>query len=128
MDVLVQGRNFNVTDRTREYISRKTQRLERHLPAVDQMRVDISEEGTRSQEHRIVVKVTLKAQGGAVTFSGEERAPNVFAAIDVLMDNLDRRLKRHKGKTYRSEQAKKGKVVSQRHLQAEEMAEEVESA
>jgi len=123
MDLLIQGRNFQVNDRTREYISKKVLRLERHLPSIDQIRVDFSEEDTRSQEHRVLAKATVSVKG-VIILTGEERAANAFAAIDTLIDNLDRRVKRHKGKTYRSEQAKKGRVASPRFVPPEETVEE----
>ena len=124
MDLLIQGRNFEVNERTREYISKKVQRLQRHLPSIDTIRVDITEEGTRSQEHRVVVKVTVSVNDGATTLAGEERGPNAFTAIDILVDSLDRRIKRYKGKTYRSEKAKKRRDTSPRYMPPEEPVEE----
>jgi ribosomal subunit interface protein len=114
MEILVQGRNFEVNDRVREYIAKKAQRLERHLPSIDTVRVEFTEEGTRSQQDRILARVTVSVNNGASTIAGEERGPNAFTVIDTLMDSLDRRVVRHKGKTYRSEQAKKGRDVSPR--------------
>lgn len=114
MELLVQGRNFEVNDRIREYIAKKAQRLERHLPSIDTMRVEFTEEGTRSQQDRILVRVTVSVNDGASTITGEERGPNAFTVVDTLMDSLDRRVVRHKEKTYRTEQAKKGRNVSPR--------------
>jgi len=122
MELLIQGRNFEVGERTRDYIAKKVRRLQRHLPGIDTVRVELNEEGTRSQEHRMVARVTVSVNDGATTLSGEERGVNALAAIDLLIDSLDRRLKRHKGKRYRSEQAKKSRESSPRFMSPEELA------
>jgi len=122
MELLIQGRNFEVGERTRDYIAKKVRRLQRHLPGIDTVRVELNEEGTRSQEHRMVARVTVSVNDGATTLSGEERGVNALAAIDLLIDSLDRRLKQHKGKRYRSEQAKKSRESSPRFMSPEELA------
>jgi len=122
MELLIQGRNFEVGERTRDYIAKKVRRLQRHLPGIDTVRVELNEEGTRSQEHRMVARVTVSVNDGATTLSGEERGVNALAAIDLLIDSLDRRLKRHKGKRYRTEQAKKSRESSPRFMPPEELA------
>jgi putative sigma-54 modulation protein len=122
MELLIQGRNFEVGERTRDYIAKKVRRLQRHLPTIDTIRVELNEEGTRSQEHRMVARVTVSVNDGAATLSGEERGVNALAAIDLLIDSLDRRLKRHKGKRYRTEQAKKSREASPRFMSPEELA------
>jgi putative sigma-54 modulation protein len=122
MELLIQGRNFEVGERTRDYIAKKVRRLQRHLPSIDTIRVELNEEGTRSQEHRMVARVTVSVNDGATTLSGEERGVNALAAIDLLIDSLDRRLKRHKGKRYRTEQAKKSRETSPRFMSPEELA------
>ena len=65
-------------------------------------RVELKMENTRSQQDRIVAQVTLNCNG--TILRGEERAPTINAAI---VDVLESRVRRLKGKLYRSEQFKK---------------------
>jgi len=124
MELQIQGRNFNVNERLRTYVARKVQRLHRHFPSIDLIRVEINAEGTRSQDHRVVAQITVGVNGATI-LNGEERGATAFAAIDVLVDTLDRRLRRHKGKTYRTEQSKKRREASPRYRPPEEPSEAV---
>ena len=67
--------------------------------------LELSRSNSRSREERVVAQMTLTA--GGQTLRGQERAVNVHAAIDAVTDLLDRQIRRHKGKSYRSEQAKR---------------------
>ena len=49
--------------------------------------------------------MTLTA--GAHTLRGQERGANIYTAIDAVANVLDRQIRRHKGKFYRTEQAKR---------------------
>ena len=54
MQLIVQGKNIEVTDRVREYIEKKVSRLDRYLPNITEARVEVSTESARSAEHRQV--------------------------------------------------------------------------
>ena len=42
MDVEVYGRNMDVTDRIRTYVSKKVSKLDRYLPGIEEARVDVA--------------------------------------------------------------------------------------
>ena len=131
MELVIQGRNLEVSESIRTYVARKMQRISRHLPAVLAALVELSFENTRSQDQRVVAQVTLNCN--RTILRGEERAANVNAAVDAVADVLDRRVQRLKGSLYRSEQARQtGKGVSIRALETQQAetaaaAEEMES-
>jgi putative sigma-54 modulation protein len=124
MELVIQGRNYEVTERTRDYINKKVQRLQRHLPSIDSIKFELNEEGTRAQDQKFLARVAVIVNAGAHKLTGEERASTAFAAIDLLIDSLDRRLEKHKGKTYRSEKAKKQREASPRYKETSETQEQ----
>ena len=111
MELQIQGKNLELDGRTRDYIARKLNRLGRHLPDITMATVELERENSRSRDRSVAAQITLDIDG--TMLRGEDRAPNAMAAIDSVIDVMDRRLERYKSKVYRSEQAKKaGKNVS----------------
>lgn len=119
MELQIQGRNIEINDQVRNYISQKLAQVNRHLPAISRAEVELAAESTRSHQDRIVVQVTLDV-GGAV-LRAEQRAANTTAAINLVAEALDRRVERYKSRTYRSERAKQ--ITPLREQQAEEISE-----
>ena len=111
MELQIQGKNLELDGRIRDYIARKLNRLGRHLPDITMATVELERGNSKSQDRRVAVQITLDIDG--TILRGEQRAPNAMAAVDSVIDVMDRRLERYKSKTYRSEQAKKaGKNAS----------------
>jgi len=96
MQVIIQGRNVEVTDRLREYVESKVERLDRYLPAITEARVELSTEQTRSAEDRQVAQLTLHIKG--VLLRSEERSADMFTAVDNVMDKIKRQIDRYKSK------------------------------
>jgi putative sigma-54 modulation protein len=55
---------------------------------------------TKAAEKRYVAQVTINTHGALLR--GEERASNITAAIDSVVDVLNRQIERFKGRLYRS--------------------------
>ena len=80
--------------------------------------MDRSSEPPRPQRHRGVAQVTMNV-GGSILRS-EQRGPNTKAAINSATEVLSRRIERYKGRTYRSERARKSPSLASQ--QGEEIA------
>ena len=116
MELQIYGRNLELNERTRDYITRKVNRLGRHLPSITTATVELARENARAQDHRVVAQVTLDI--GGTTLRSEERGANAMAAVDSVIDVMDLRVERYKGRLYKGERAKKaGKNVSIRTLE-----------
>jgi putative sigma-54 modulation protein len=96
MQLIVQGKNIEVTDRVREYIEKKVSRLDRYLPNITEARVEVSTESARSAEHRQVAQLTLRAKGKILR--AEERTDDIFTSIDAMINKMHRQIARYKGK------------------------------
>lgn len=96
MKVSVHGRNIEVTDWIEEYVEKKVKRVERQVPTVNEVRVEISQHDTRSAADRYTVQVTLGSNGQILR--AEETSGDVYAAIDEAVDKLARQIERFKGR------------------------------
>jgi putative sigma-54 modulation protein len=96
MQVIVQGRNVQVTDRLREYVEDKVNRLDRYLGTITEARMELAIESTRSAEDRQVAQLTIRSKG--VLLRSEERSGDMFTSVDMVMDKIKRQIDRYKSK------------------------------
>jgi putative sigma-54 modulation protein len=100
VEVEIYGRNLEVTDRINDYVSKKVSRLDRFLPGIEEARVDLAYiKSARSAADRQVAQITVRGKG--FILRTEERAEDIFAAIDTALDKMQRQIERFKGKHYR---------------------------
>jgi len=91
MNLTVTGHHIDVTDSLRHYVTSKLDRLERHSDGVTDVHVILSVE---KQRQKAEATVNVK---GAQLFADTIDA-DMYAAIDLLTDKLDRQLIKHKEK------------------------------
>ncbi|MCC7163167.1 MAG: ribosome-associated translation inhibitor RaiA [Anaerolineae bacterium] len=103
MQLIITGKNMNVSTRTEEFITRKMNRLERHLHEPFEARVELSQQNTRNVNERQIVQVTLSRNGTIIR--AEERAADLKVAVESAVDKLDRQLQRYKNKQVRKRRA-----------------------
>jgi len=100
MALLIKGKTMEVGANADDYIRGKSGKLERHLPDLGEVKVELTQEMTKAAENRYVVQVTINTHG--TLLRAEERAATVTAAVDTVVDVLSRQIERFKGKLYRS--------------------------
>ena len=100
VDVSIHSHNIEITQRLENYVQKKTDRLDRYMPNLTEIRVDLSTENTRSAVERQVAQITVRDDRGTI-LRAEERSNDIFAAIDTVVDKLYRQIKRYRGKRQR---------------------------
>lgn len=95
MQLSITGRHIAVTDPIRDYIEKRLGSVVRHLPSLYESRVELANTAN-SAGQRYVVQVTLRV--GARLLRGEERANDLFAAIDAVMEKMTRQVERFKNR------------------------------
>ena len=100
MELSVNGHNMEVTTRLQNYVEKKTGRLDRYMPDLIEVHVDLSAESTRSAVQRQVAQITVRDQHGTI-LRAEERSNDMFAAIDAVIDKLYGQMNRYRGKQKR---------------------------
>ena len=114
MEMLITGKNVEISPAIEKYLELKLGRLDRHLPDIDEYKVEVSLEKAKSPAERYVVQVTVNSRG--TLLRAESRAAVLDAAIDSVSDVLARQIERYKGKLQdrrrKSSQAKRQTVTS----------------
>ena len=80
-----------MTDALRDYIGEKLSRLERHFDKITNVQIILEVEKLKQK-----IEATLHIAGGEVVANAEHE--DMYAAIDLLADKLDRQLIKHKEK------------------------------
>ena len=91
MRLNVSGHHVEVTPAMRGYVESKIERLERHFDIVSDVHCILTVEKLR---HKAEAKVNVN--GGTIYADNTEE--DMYAAIDGLVDKLDRRVRKHKEK------------------------------
>ena len=91
MQINVSGHHVEDTESLRSYVTSKLDRLERHFDKIIQMHVILSVEKLRQK-----AEATITISGGEVYADAESE--DLYAAIDKLVDKLDRQLLKQKEK------------------------------
>ncbi|UCH24485.1 MAG: ribosome-associated translation inhibitor RaiA [Trueperaceae bacterium] len=89
------GRNIDITDSMRNYAEEKLQKLDRFSDQIVDAKVVMSYGGNASS-NAARVEVQLNVPNGIVR--AEESGQDTYAAIDKVVDKLERQLKRFKGR------------------------------
>lgn len=91
MQISITGHHVEITDALRNYVESKFGRLERHFDKVTNAHVILTVEKMRQK-----AEATMHLNGGDIYADDEQE--DMYAAIDALVDKLDRQVKKHKEK------------------------------
>jgi len=94
MNLTISGHHLEVTPALREYVLTKLDRVTRHFDQVVDVNVLLTIEKLKEKERRQKAEVTLHVKGRDIFV--EHAHEDLYAAIDQLMDKLDRQVVRHK--------------------------------
>ena len=91
MQINVSGHHIEVTNSLRQYVETKLKRLERHYYQITNVHVIL-----RVEKQGQKAEATVRIQGGDIF--AEAESDDLYAAIDMLVDKLDRQLIKQKEK------------------------------
>ncbi|WP_181347272.1 ribosome hibernation-promoting factor, HPF/YfiA family [Thalassobacillus sp. CUG 92003] len=91
-----RGENLEVTGAIKDYVEKKVGKLERYFdtPLTSEVHVNIS---VYNDEQKIEVTIPMKD----LLLRAEERHIDLYAAIDLVVDKLERQIRKHKTKVNR---------------------------
>ena len=98
MKVQVNGRNVEVNDYLRDYVTKKVGKLERYLPQITEARAELTQNMTRSASDRYTSQITVWANGQMLR--AEESTSDILASIDATVDKMSSQVRRFKGRRY----------------------------
>ncbi len=101
MNVSIQTQNFKLQEFTEEYATKKLEALQRYLPNIREVRLDLNHQSNRGEDH-VIAQVTVIHARGALLRT-EERATGftkdtLESVIAAALDKMYSRIQRFKGK------------------------------
>jgi len=101
VEVAINVRNLELSDRLREYVEKRVAKLDRFLDVLDEAKVDLTFVKTaRSARDRQVAQLTVRGKG--VLLRAEERSDDMFASVDAVLEKIYRQIDRYKGRHWRT--------------------------
>lgn len=91
MQINLTGHHVEITDALRDYVNSKFSRLERHFDHITNAHVILNVEKMQQ-----ITEAKLHVSGGELFANAQHE--NMYAAIDGLIDKLDRQIIKHKEK------------------------------
>ncbi len=91
MNLTIHGNHIDVSPAMRDHITGKLARIERHFDQVIDATVQLTVEKLRQR-----AEITLRVRGNHIHVESVE--DDMYAAIDTLVDKLDRQVIRHKNR------------------------------
>ncbi|HET9462481.1 MAG TPA: ribosome-associated translation inhibitor RaiA [Thiobacillus sp.] len=101
MNLTISGHHLAVTPSIRDYVSEKLDRVKRHFDHVINVTVIMQVE---KLAHKVEASLHVKGHD----FHARSEDGNMYAAIDLLADKLDRQIVKHKEKISDVHQASGG--------------------
>ena len=94
MNLTISGHHLEVTQALRNYVTTKLDRITRHFDQVVDIKVILTVEKQKEKDRRQRAECNIHVKGGDLF--AESSHHDLYAAVDDLVDKLDRQVGRHK--------------------------------
>lgn len=98
MNIIISGKQMELTDGIKGAIEEKIEKLDFYLHPETQVKVTVSAKKSRQK-----IEVTIIPISGPIV-RAEDTEENLYAAIDVIYDKLNKQLRRYKDKLHSKHQ------------------------
>lgn len=95
MNITIRGKNTEVSESLREYVTKKLAKVARLLDSANTAQVNLTVE-----KDRHIVEITIPING--LFLRGEEATGDMYASLDLVMEKLERQVDKYKTRLYRS--------------------------
>ncbi|MEG0254469.1 MAG: ribosome-associated translation inhibitor RaiA [Vagococcus sp.] len=93
----VRGENIEVTQAIREYVEKKIGKLERYFTNVPESTAHVNLKVYSDKTAKVEVTIPLPY----LVLRAEETSPDLYASIDLVVDKLERQIRKYKTKINR---------------------------
>lgn len=95
MELVIKGRHCEISDRFREHVQEKLQRVEKYDQRKKIIRIDVEvtkERNPRQHDQAARIEITVRSRGPAIR--AEAACEDKMAALDAAVDKLEARLRK----------------------------------
>ena len=93
MEIIIRGDKLKVTQAISDYINDKMSRLEKYIDDYDNVRANVVIK-VKNNSQKVEVTIPLKK----FILRAEESQEDVYAAVDVIVDKIERQIRKNKTK------------------------------
>ena len=104
MNYNIRGENIEVTPAIREYVEKKIAKIERYFTETPNANVNVNLKVYNDKKTK--VEITIPMQN--LVLRAEEVNDDMYAGIDLIVDKLERQIRKHKTKVNRKVREKGG--------------------
>src|SRR6056297_2522164 len=97
MNYNIRGENIEVTPAIREYIEKKIAKLDRYFTESPNANVSVNLKVFQDKKSKVEITIPMKD----LVLRAEELHEDMYAAIDLITDKLERQIRKHKTKVNR---------------------------
>lgn len=97
MNYNIRGENIEVTPAIREYIEKKIAKLDRYFTESPNANVSVNLKVYQDKKSKVEITIPMKD----LVLRAEELHEDMYAAIDLITDKLERQIRKHKTKVNR---------------------------
>ena len=94
MNLTISGHHLEVTPAIRDYVQSKLERVTRHFDQVIDIAVILTVDNLTEKEKRQKAEINLRLPGKTINVASLSQ--DLYAAVDALVDKLDRQVKKYK--------------------------------
>lgn len=102
MNYNIRGENIEVTEAIRDYVEKKIGKLDRYFTETPDANVHVNLRVNNDKTSKVEVTIPMKN----ITLRAEEENEDMYAAIDLIIDKLERQIRKHKTKINRKSREK----------------------
>ncbi|MCS7061094.1 MAG: ribosome-associated translation inhibitor RaiA [Anaerolineae bacterium] len=95
MQLTIQGHGWEISRRFEEYVHKKADRLDRYLPGLEDLRVEVTRQSARDDAPKSL-QLTIRRKRTLLRV--EEQDADLFKAFDAALDKMYHRIARYKGR------------------------------
>lgn len=96
MNLTISGHHLEVSPALRNYVTSKLDRITRHFDQLVDVKVLLTIDNMKEKEKRQRAECNIRVKGNEVF--AESAHYDLYAAVDELMDKLDRQVIKHKSR------------------------------
>ncbi|PID14383.1 ribosomal subunit interface protein [Sporosarcina sp. P34] len=104
LDFNIRGENVEVTPAIREYVEKKVEKLERYFTEGVNATANVNLKVYSDKQTKVEITIPMKN----LTLRAEERHNDMYAAVDLIVDKLERQIRKYKTRVNRKSRDREG--------------------
>ncbi len=105
MEIIIHGRHLDATEAIKNYINKKASKLTKYSSKINKIQFTLKIE---AQNNNIVEAICSAAKA---TLVAESVNPDMYAAIDLVIDKLEKQIIKQKEKLRQPRRGNKGEIT-----------------